>query len=357
MKKIILAACLLFNFQIYAQQPNESGFSEKVFYSGFSVDDRAHWPEVNNEFYFFLIKDSSYIVECTNSDKKAYLLPKGAPRLDTFKVEAELQPDRKKDDNGVAGIAIDIQDKISGGYLFEINSKNQFRVVTIDGNGDYSPITNRMRGEGWENLKTSKTKKSLTLWVTQLGRKISVSVDMAEVFSFDNPITTPGQNGLFISGQYKTRIRNYSVYGAGTGQMNEEKVITGQKTGDLSTMNNALLDCRKDNKDLADKLDISKQELAQARYKNKELQTYISQNLDVKLQEELKKQKEIAEKLQAENDKLKQESEDLRELKKTIEANKDGDLVMVLSENLKKEQQKNAELEKKVKALSKKKGK
>jgi hypothetical protein len=352
MKKIVLAGFLLFQLQIYGQLPKDVGLSQKVFSSSFTAGDH-NWPQVNNEFYFFLAKDSNYIMECNSSDKKAYLLPKASPKLDSFKVEADILPDRNKGDDGVVGLAINIQDKISGGYLVEINNKKQYRVVSIDGNGNYSAISNRMRGEGWVKYSESNDADFIHLSVIQLGAIIYVSLENDEIFRFDNPISIKGQNGLFISGKYKTRIRNFAVYAEQTETNNT--ISTGK--GDLTTLNNALLDCRKENKELADKLDISKQEIAEARFKNKELQTYISQNLDIKLQEELKKQKEIADKLQVENERLKNESEDLRALKKTIEDNKDADLVMVLSGNLKKEQQKNAELEKKIKQMSKKKGK
>jgi hypothetical protein len=354
MKKIVLGVLLLLNLQIYGQAPKDISLTTKVFSSDFSSATSSVWPQVNNEFYFFLIKDNSYIIECNNNEKKAYLLPKGNPKLDTFKVEADIVPDREKDDDGVVGLAIDIQDKISGGYLVEINNNQQFRVVTIEGNGSYSPITNRGKRDGWVGYSAVKNGEYMHMTVTAIAGKIYLNIGGGDVFDFDNPITTRGQNGLFISGKYKSKVGSFEVYGPekpGT-------VTDNTNTGDLTTLNNALLDCRKENKDLSSKLDISKQEVAEARYKNKELQTYISQNLDVKLQEELKKQTEIANNLKAENEKLKNESEDLRELKKTIEQNKDGDLVMVLSENLKKEQQKNAELEKKIKAMSgKKKGK
>jgi len=350
MKKIVFAPMLFLAVQIYGQQPKDVDFSQKVFYSGFTSADKNIWPQVNNEFYFFLIKDSTYIIECSNSEKKAYLLPKGSPKLDSFKAEAEITlPDNKKGDGGAVGLALDIQDKLSGGYLVEINNKQQFRVVSIDANGGFSALSNNGKKDGWEAYSVENEEAPILISAVQLGRKVSISLAGVEVFNFNNTIKVLGQNGLFISGNYKTKASNFAVYAPG------KNLGLAQNSHDISTMNNSLIDCKKENRELADKNDHANQELAEARYKNKELQTYISQNLDVKLQEELAKQKERADKLQAENDQLKKESADLKELKKTIEQNKDGDLVMVLSENLKKEEEKNAALEKKIKLLTAKK--
>jgi len=356
MKKIVLLAMLLYNFQIYGQQSKDVGLDQKVFFSEFTADDRATWPQVNNEFYFFLVKDNSYIVECTNSEKKAYLLPKGGPKLDTFKVEAEILADKNKSDDGVAGIALDIQDKLSGGYLVEINNKKQYRIVSVDGNGSYSPLSNNAKGGGWVNFKTPKGKDYIKLSTTQTGKNVSVQIDDMDVFKFDNPLKNPGQTGIFISGPYKTRVQHFAVYKTkNTGNSDNQNQTEQKNTQEINAFNNALLSCKQQNKELSEKLETSNQEIAQVRKKNQDLQTYISQNLDIKLQEEVKKEKEKADILEAENKKLKSEMEDQQTLKKTIEQNKDGDLILALSGNLKKEQQKNADLEKRIKELTLKK--
>jgi hypothetical protein len=353
MKKIVLGLVLLCSLQIYGQQEKDPNFTQKVFYSGFTVDEKGIWPQINNGSYFFLIKDSNYIVESIKSDKGGFMLPKDGPLLDTFKVEADIVSDHKKEDNGLVGIAIDVQNDMSG-YIIEINNKKQFRVVQRDGQGNFAPVSNSGKGEGWLAYKFSPDVGYIHLSVAQAGRKVSVIIENLAVSTFENTVGRRGQCGLFISGLYKSKIKDFAVYAAsnsGSTALKTDQTDT-KATGDINTLNSALLDCRNSKKQLSDNIDMLNQEIALARKKNAELQTYISQNLDMKLQEDLKKQKEKADKLQGENNKLQNEMGDLRELKKTVAQNKDGDLVMVLSGNLKKEQQKNAALEKKIKELT-----
>ncbi|MCX6351264.1 MAG: hypothetical protein NTX03_05320 [Bacteroidetes bacterium] len=117
---------------------------------------------------------------------------------------------------------------------------------------------------------------------------------------------------------------------------------------DISTLSTALSECRKTNYKLETNYNNCQSELGAVKKKQGELQDFINNNLDVKLQKELDAQTLKATQLEKNNYSLKDENTELRKFKDDFRKTKDGDLVIILSDNLKKEKEKTAALEKKI---------
>ncbi len=123
---------------------------------------------------------------------------------------------------------------------------------------------------------------------------------------------------------------------------------------DLTTLSIALGDSRKEAMKLRKENENLAAELKQVKLKNEELQAYINKYLDVKLKTDLDIEKNKNEILTKENERLKEENSDLKGLKENIAKAKDGDIIILLSDNLKKEQKKNEELTQKIKEMEEK---
>jgi hypothetical protein len=369
MKKFVALVFTLINFQIYAQQGKEEKLTEKVFYSDYTEEDKSVWPLKNNQYYSFFIQNGRYNLSCLAADKRAYILPKGTPRADEFRIEASVILDNSSDGDGTFGIALNIQEGLTGGYLFEVNRSRQYRVTVIEGAGKYSFITGGGKKEGWVSYKDmNKTGKMNRLGLIQQAEKFRFTINNKEVFSLANDKNLKGQSGLFISGIMKCQVNDFTIFGPAplqdeapvTGnppantQSNDEVIKSdGGEGADATALTNALLECRKNSQLLSTKLDNTELETAQLKTKNKELTDFIAKNLDTKLQGEVDKQKKKTEELLLENFNLHTENTQLKAFKKNVEGGKEGDLVIVLSEKLTKEQEKTAALQKEIEVLKK----
>jgi hypothetical protein len=357
MRKIVLGLLFLYSLQIYAQQGKDITFTQKVFYSDFSDSDKIIWPLKNNQYYLLLIQKSKYHIECSNTEKKAYLLPKAGPKLAEFKVEANMVVDKNKDNSGSVGLVVDATDKLDGGYIVEINDKKEFRVRNIETNGNLTIISGEKK-EGWKGFKGKSD--NIRLAVTQDGGNAKVIINGLNVFSFTSKYKQPGQNGLFITGQMKADVGDFTVYAKADADVStlnnggaDNSGSQGSSSKDVATVTASLLECRKQSKNLSARNDALQEQLTQSKKKQDELQKFINENLDVKLQKE-------SERLRKENDtlskaykSLKQENSELKDFKAQVVKAKDGDLIDVLGKNLEKEKQANAELQKKIDQLTK----
>jgi hypothetical protein len=368
MKNFVAVVFTLISFQIYAQQGKDVKLTEKVFYSDFAEEDKSIWPLKNNQYYSFFIQNGRYSLSCLATDKRAYLLPKGAPQPDEFRSEANVNLDKSSDGDGTIGIAFDIQNQLAGGYIFEINRGREYRVTVLQGAGKYSYLTGTEKKQGWVSYKDmNKPGKSNKLGVIQQGGKLKFTVNNKEVFSGNNDKNLKGQNGLFISGAMKCQVNDFTLFGPAPpeteniannddqkdngGPGGDEVIQNGAESADATALTNALLECRKNSQVLSTKLDNAQMESAQLKAKNKELVDFISNNLDTRLQSELDKLKKKQEELLLQNFNLLTENNQLKTFKKNVEGGKEGDLVIVLSEKLSKEQEKNAALQKEIDIL------
>jgi hypothetical protein len=370
MKNYIGLALALISLQIYGQPGKDVKLSEKVFYSDFNEEDKSVWPLKNNQYYSFYIQNGKYHLSCLATDKRTYLLPKGATIAEVFRIEATVAHDNSSDGEGTFGIAVDVQEGLSGGFIFETNRSRQYRVTLIEGAGKYKYLTGTEKKEGWVTYKDmNKPGKSNRLGVIRQNSNLRFTINKDEVFTTPVEHGKKGQSGLFISGKMTSEVNDYTIFGpslpetepapdepvvqtdAGT---NTDEVIKNDNTTpteDLTALTNALLECRRNSQSLAGKLDNAELETRQLKSKNKELTDFIGSHLDTRLQAEVDKQKKKTEELLLENFNLLTENNQLKSFKKNIEGGKEGDLVLVLSEKLAKEQEKTAALQKEVESL------
>ena len=152
----------------------------------------------------------------------------------------------------------------------------------------------------------------------------------------------------------KTKKDHKSLPAEQTGKAVNETTATVTKDSipkNINTLSIALGDARKENLALKKENENLVAELKQVKLKNAELQAYINKYLDSKLKSALDVEQNKNEILSKENEQLKQDNAELKGLKDNISKAKDGDIIIVLSDNLKKEQTKNEELTKKIKEL------
>jgi hypothetical protein len=120
---------------------------------------------------------------------------------------------------------------------------------------------------------------------------------------------------------------------------------------DIATLGVALGECRRNSQKLKTDNENTAAELKQIRIKNEELQAFINKYLDIKLKADYEQVKAKMEIVQKENDALKDENTNLKTLKENIAAAKDGDIIILLSDKLRKEQKEAEGLAKKLKEL------
>ena len=361
MNRILVVVFLLISIQIYGQAGKDGNFNEKVFQSVYGEQAKSIWPLKNNEDYLIIIQQGKYILECKGADKKAYLLPKGVPVLQEYKIETVIRINKKSDNGGGAGLAFDILKDLKGGYLFEINARKEYRVSVLE-NGNYKYLSGTAKSKGWAKHKAIfKPGKDNILTMTQQKGKIQLLANGKEVFVADNTQSFSGLSGLILMGKVKAEASSFTLYSSG----NESKVSSGgtdmlsvdslKMGGDMKKMMDAYLLMRKENRELISKNENYKVEVDYCNKKIEELKAYIKDNLDIKLKDQVETLQKENERLEDENAALHEQNQDLAEFKKTIQNNKDGDQVLIYAEKYAAEQKKNEELLRRIAELEKEK--
>ncbi|MDQ3072688.1 MAG: hypothetical protein M3Q97_05440 [Bacteroidota bacterium] len=373
-----LAPALFIALQIYAQPPKDARFNTRVFFSDFTEADQGVWPLKNNQDYLLLLREGQFIMESRQESNKGYLPPKWRNPYSEYRMEMEITLDKAKEYTGTAGLFFGLKEDLSAGYLFEINAQKQYRISILQGPGKYRRLSNAGKNEGWVDYKKlDGAGKANTITIQQELSRIRIWINETFVQTYMAEEPAPGLCGLYISGINKAYCGRFSVMATGdlekkpaeagkAGQKDtaraavNTKVPPGNTTdtadnsaynADLMTLSNALSECRRNNSKLTADYELVNTRLKEANKKIEELQSFINNNLDVKLQQQVDAQTLENERLRKENEELKKQNADLQQFKTNIEAAQDGDVIVVLNNQISELTKKNRELLDRIKKL------
>jgi hypothetical protein len=359
----------------YGQQ-QLSPYTIKVFQSEFNDEDKVNWPVKEQSDFKHIIADGYYNLSTEIGGKKIYTGLRFNKIPNQYLVTTDVSFKKDGSSWGSIGVVIGAKNKLSNALLVQVNKKNQFRLSRLEGADNIKIISKgKTKADyGWIDIGA----KPSTNWMN-----IKLLVDNNQLLIFiENKLTythkvsadeTKGTMGYFLDGPANVEVDKLSIF-TKAGQkvetedfsidkVKEKDIIKPEGTttttkpvsGDVTKLASALAEYKKENNELTEQLEDLKIENQLLKNKNTELQQAMAKTNADEKGTDVKKMKDENKRLLKENEALKEEIIELQQYKTLIKKNKDADLIIVLTENLKKEQKINAELRTQIKNLEKKK--
>lgn len=326
----------------------ETKFEYQVYKEGFDSIS-ADWPTLSNSENLLLVQDGEYILQ-----RKSKLSPFAAmgdmkQQPESFRLVTSLKLVKSSIEEGSLGFIFMAQEGGTGGFIFEINKLQQYRLRQLTPSG-YAYLTGNSKDGGWMK--------------SQLLKPVNFA-NLVELRTHDKKYDLYLNNTLLLSFTeiaYKTGSTGF-IIGPGTmGKVDFVYLFTNEKPADGNIVGNNP-DASTGEADviaLAESIIELKTQLNKAQAENDQLKERIesfkgSEKETVKLKADYDARIATLEKQLFQRrlsfDSLILINQDLLKYKEMVKGNDGGDLVITLSKNLKAEKLKSDELMKQNQAM------
>lgn len=310
----------------------------------------ADWPTLSNSENLLLVQDGEYILQ-----RKSKLSPFAAmgdlkQQPESFRLVTSLKLVKSSIEEGSLGFIFMAQEGGTGGFIFEINKLQQYRLRQLTPSG-YAYLTGNSKDGGWMKSQLLKPVNFANLVELRThDKKYDLYLNNTLLLSFTEIAYKSGSTGFII--------------GPGTmGKVDFVYLFTNEKPVDGSIAGNNPDGSSSGEADviaLAESIIELKTQLNKAQSENEQLKERIesfkgSEKETVKLKADFDARIATLEKQLFQRrlsfDSLIQINQDLLKYKEMVKGNDGGDLVITLSKNLKAEKLKSDELLKQNQAM------
>lgn len=354
-KLLLLFICISISFASFAQdnlglKPVVTERFDKLFLSENFDSAGTYWTTVSNSENLILVQDGEYIL-----NRKAPTSPFAAMgnfknNLSSYRLVTSLKLDKSASDEAALGLIFMAQPGGQGGFIFEINKIQQYRLRQITG-GIYRYLTGNATTGGW--MKSSILKNvglPNLIEIKTADKNYDIYLNNVLIISFSEIAYKSGEIGFLVGPLSKGRVD--FLYLFSTQKDNENNPNTSTQANSENAENDVLA--------LAESIITLKTQINKLAEENEDLKQVISSLKNVEKESESNKKKieqtiknfELQAKInKASYDSLLKVNADLLKYKEMVSGNDNGDLVINLSKNLKAEKLKNEELAKQIKLL------
>jgi hypothetical protein len=281
---------LALSFQIYAQAEKEWSFNQNLFTSSFATGTISLWPLKSTSSSSYFLDKNHYYISSTDKDNVAFIFPRIEPQQASIKAEMKLTLQKGSDKDATAGIVFQLQNGKAGGYIAEINGRQQCRVSSVEGPGNFKYLTSGK--DGWVSASGIHAPgQQNVLSFSSSNGYLVLRINGGSVWAWQSPTLFTGQNGIFISGRVNMIVTYFNLYGPDSTITNQIQDTQNQPVSTVDPQ------CAEDLKKIKKQFDDQEIELALDRQKVDELQTFIQKNLDVRLQKRMADMEKENEKL------------------------------------------------------------
>jgi hypothetical protein len=180
---------------------------EKMYFDDFT-DETQNWPTLTETNIKALVLQGSYYMERPGSTKSRAVMPTFPDVSNKFMIKTALLLGPGNTDAQTLGVLFMTQSDGSGGFVMEINRKQQFRVRGIVSSGQY--ITT---GEaGWMKSKNLVSNDFNKIVIKGFAGKYDIYINDIYNFSFQNASFKNGGMGLLIGPEAKGKVDYFYVY-------------------------------------------------------------------------------------------------------------------------------------------------
>jgi hypothetical protein len=326
----------------------ETKFEYQIYKEGFDSVS-ADWPTLSNSENLLLVQDGEYILQ-----RKSKLSPFAAmgdlkQQPESFRLVTSLKLVKSSIEEGSLGFIFMAQEGGTGGFIFEINKLQQYRLRQLTPSG-YAYMTGNSKDGGWMK--------------SQLLKPVNFA-NLVELRTHDKQYDLYLNNTLLLSFTeiaYKSGSTGF-IIGPGTmGKVDFVYLFTNEKPADGNIVGNnpEASTGEADVIALAESIIELKTQLNKAQAENDQLKERIesfkgSEKETVKLKADYDARIATLEKQLFQRrlsfDSLILINQDLLKYKEMVKGNDGGDLVITLSKNLKAEKLKSDELMKQNQAM------
>lgn len=321
-------------------------------YIGENFDSSSsYWTTLSNADNLLIVQEGEYIMHRKASFSPYAVMANFNVDLDAYRLVTSIKLDKTSAPDGSIGIIFMAQSDGKGGFIFEINKDQKYRLRQITGHA-YQYISGTAKDAGWVQ---SEVLKGLNLpnlvEVRTANKKYDLFVNNSLLISFESP-------------EYKTGGIGFIIGPSSKGKADFLYLFTNEKAKSLTDSTNV------DNKPSSPETDVIalaesiislKTEINKLQEQNEDLRGTVSSMKAGQKEMELTKNSYDARikvlESQVKNvthsfDSLMKVKNDLMKYKEMVQGNDNGDLVINLSKNLKNEKIINDELRKTNKQLT-----
>jgi len=321
---------------------------EKVYMSENFDSTSAAWSTLASNDNLFLMQGGEYILNRKSNVSPFAVMGNLNTSLSGFRIITSLKLIKTATPEGSIGIIFMAQKGGQGGFIFEVNANQQYRLRQINGT-TYKYLTGTAKDGGWiKTLNVKSINLSNLVDIRTFNKDYDIYLNGKHVFSFNEIIYKSGDIGLLIGPACKGSVDYIHLF---TNEIAKEEIQS-----DKSAINNP----ENDMLVLTESIINLKTQLNKINSENEDLKAIIE---DYKVaNEEAKKatadSKQTIKSLDFEINKLELKLDTINKInaellkyKELVQGNDSGDLVISLSKSLKNEKLKNDELVKEIKAL------
>lgn len=344
----IFILSFLFSIECFAQQGSSSkGLVtekfDKLFLRENFDSSGTYWTTLSNSENLILVQDGEYILNRKASTAPYACIGSFNNNLSSYRLVTSLKLERTNTEDGSIGIIFMAQPGGQGGFIFEINKNQQYRLRQIASN-EYQYLTGVQKEGGW--VKSTLVK----------GLNIP---NLIEVRTFDKNYDIYLNNNLLLSFTeiaYKVGEIGYIIGPGSKGKIDFLYLFTNEKGQDKESSNNKKLDVSSPENDvmaLAESIIVLKTQINKLTEESEDQKQIIQSMKSAEKENEAqkisdnKKNKNLElqiKSLQFSFDSLLKVNTELNSYKEMVKGNDNGDLVINLSKNLKATKLKNEEL-------------
>jgi hypothetical protein len=343
--------CLMFPVYVFSQS-RPAGIKAQVLerfeyplYQETFDSSATEWAVVSNSENMLIMQEGEYILQRKSKLSPFAVIGEFDQPFSNFRFVTSLKLVKSNDQDGSIGCVFMAQPGGKGGFIFEINQQQQYRLRQISGSG-YEYLTGNPKDGGWSKTSLLKPINMANLFeVRTFDKKYDLYLNNNILLSFSEIAYNEGDLGFIIGPGAMGKIDFVYIF------TNDKNLAEAQQEGkakednsnenDLIALAESIIDLKsqlnklqEENSDLRERMDSFKgMEMEQIKMKAG-YETRVAQ-LEKKI-----KQKD------ASFDSLQLINADLNKYKEMVKGNESGDVVISLSKNLKAEKLRADELTK-----------
>lgn len=356
MRFILLIIFIVYQINCYSQKFNEK--YDSVIYEEQFMTVNTNWEQRSSATDFAITEEGYYIFKNKNSENFTVSLHKPSLNLFDYSVSTSFKTDASKSIENSLGLMLNATADGTGAIICEINSKGQYRVRKFN-NGQWQ-ILSFTGDNGWNRSKAIKTKSLNEITIISNSGIFDFYINSTFIFSFIEKKYTMGNIGIFAGKNSSGKVDFIKVLKKSLNTILPSQIdTTSTQTSDNKEKENPKSGKNEDNEVillLKSKIDKQQKKITELTYSLERCRKQKSSDTTLEIKNiELSQMNETLMiekgKLEIELKKAKDKLAELEILKKAIEDDKNGDIILSLNDIINREKKKNDELSKKLQDL------
>lgn len=324
---------------------------DKLFLSENFDSSNVYWNTVSNADNLLIVQEGEYIMHRKTTVSPYALMGNFTNDLSVFKLITSLKFDKTSAPDGSIGVIFMAQPDGKGGFIFEIN-KDSYRLRQING-GSYKYLSGTAKNSGWVQ---SNYVKGLNLpnlvEIRSSQKKYDLLLNNNYLMGFSEPAYTSGNFGFIIGPASKGKADFLYLFTTIKDNLADNNPKTDDKKDnapetDVSALAESIITLKTQINRLSEDNDDLKQIIQALRSGEKE-----NEKEKANYEKQIKELDTRIKKSSGSYDSLMKINGELMRYKEMVMGNDNGDLVINLSKNLKKEKANSDELLKTNKLLT-----